>query len=647
MKLSLESPALRWLIASLFAALYWTMAVTAASDKSVTFDEIAHLTGGYSYWLRNDFRLNSVSGMLPQRLAAFPLVFLRPVLPPVDDPAWSNPNVLFRSGNDAARLLMAGRMMIALLGAALVLLVYQWSSELFGWRGGFISMLLCAFCPALLAHGALVTSDMAVAFFFTFAAWAFWRLCQQATPARLVVCAFAITGLFLSKMSGVIILPVIAALLVIRFLPDSPLIIAFRGEHILRGRARVAFALSLILLATGLLIAGGIWTAYSFRYGMFNPALPDHLDENSDWARLSEMKGVVISAVLFARSHHLLPEGYLYGFAGTASDVQGRSSFLNGAYSGVGFSGFFPYVFLVKTPLAVFCLLAGAAIAGVRKWRTSRQWLYRIAPLLVLFVIYWAFALRAHINIGHRHLLPVYPLIYILAGACGVYLKPGGKRWQALLVAAALLWFVAESLFIRPDYLAYFNAIAGGPDNAWRHLVDSSLDWGQDLPALQRWLDAHGVNNPDSACLAYFGSGNPARYGIQTRLLSVSGNDYGGVRPFTHGVYCISATALQSIYTPAIGHWALSYEKAYRALCQMAGDSPGAPVQHPGALTREQSLLFERLRFARLCAWLRQRDPDAEAGHSILLYFLTDAQVNEALYGPPAELLPEVNVRLK
>ena len=654
MKLSLESPVLRWIIAGMVAATYWVMAVTAVTGKSVAYDEIAHLTGGYTYWLRNDFRLDAMSGPLPQRLAGLPLLLMAPAFPPADDPDWLGARVmdlggrmLFKSGNDAMRLLMAGRMMIALLGAGLVLLAYQWSSDLFGWRGGFISMLLCAFCPALLAHGALVTSDMAAAFFFTFGTWAFWRLCQRVTPVRFVVCALALAGLLLSKMSGVIIIPVMVALLVIRLLPGNGLVIDFRGEHILNGRARVALALCAILLANGLAVAGGIWGAYSFRYGMFNPSLPDHVSYQSDWASLTGIKGIIISAVLFARSHHLLPEGYIYGFARTFSDVQGRSGFLNGAYSTVGFPVFFPYVFLVKTSLAVFCLLAGAVMAGLRKWRTAGLWLYHIAPLLVLFATYWGFALHSHLNIGHRHLLPVYPPMYILAGACGVYLKPGAKRWQAVLVVVAVFWFMAESLFIRPDYLAYFNVIAGGPDNAWRHLVDSSLDWGEELPALKLWLDAHGVNKPDAACLAYFGVGDPGYYGIKARVLSSWGEDSGGLRPFTHGVYCISATSLQSVYSPPKGHWAQPYENAYHRLGRAAVKSPDGMLEGPGTLDHDQAKLLEDLRFARLCAWLRQREPDAEIGHSILLYILTDEQLNEALLGKPAELLPVIQVNMK
>ena len=656
-KFSLESPAFRWLIAGFFAAIYWMMAVTAAWDKSVTFDEIAHLTGGYTYWLRNDFRFDAESGVLPQRWATLPLLWMKPAMPPTDDPAWLHSRetvygaeMLFHSGNNATHLIMAGRMMIALLGSALLLLVFQWSSELFGWRGGFISMLLCVFCPALLAHGALVTADMAVAFFFTFATWAFWRLCQRVTPGRMAVCALALTGLALSKMSGVIIIPVIGVLLIVRVFSRRPLIVDFRGEHEVRGAARVALWLGLILLANLAVVAGGIWAAYSFRYGMFNPSLPGSVRDGYAWSDLLAVKGLMTTLTGFARDHRLLPEGYLYGFLWTINSVQGRRSFLNGAYSGIGFPGFFPYAFLVKTPPAVFLLLAGAAVAGVRKWRTSGRWLHTAAPLLVLSLTYWVFALRSHINIGHRHLLPVYPAMYILAGACGVYFRQGAGRWQGLLVVAGLLWFTGESLTVRPDYLAYFNFAAGGPGNGWRHLVDSSLDWGQDLPALKRWLDARGANNPDAACLVYFGSAEPDYYGIKARRLTVFGCDSSYFRPLAPGVYCISATALQSVYTLPMGHWAVPYEKSYRMEMDVMRRFDGeerfpAGQARPARPGMAQVEIFEQLRFARLCAWLRQREPDGEAGHSILIYFVSQDQLNDALYGEPAELTPDVEVR--
>jgi len=73
---------------------------------------------------------------------------------------------------------------------------------------------------------------------------------------------------------------------------------------------------------------------------------------------------------------------------------------------------------------------------------------------------------------------------------------------------------------VRRDYLAYFNQVAAGPKNGYKHLVDSSLDWGQDLPALRSWL----AQNPDrfgtgQRYLAYFGTALPEWYGIKATSL--------------------------------------------------------------------------------------------------------------------------------
>ena len=114
--------------------------------------------------------------------------------------------------------------------------------------------------------------------------------------------------------------------------------------------------------------------------------------------------------------------------------------------------------------------------------------LYGLLPLLILILIYGGFALTASINIGHRHILPIYPAAFILAG--GLWRRFG--KWL-LPAVALLLW---ESLSVYPHYLAFFQAAAGGPAQGYRHLVDSSLDWGQDLPWLRQWLDEHPSTQP-------------------------------------------------------------------------------------------------------------------------------------------------------
>ena len=191
----------------------------------------------------------------------------------------------------------------------------------------------------------------------------------------------------------------------------------------------------------------------------------------------------------------------------------------------------------------------------LHRWRLRAAWsavradLYRVTPLLALFTLYWLVSLTTHLNIGHRHILPTYPVLFILAGGLGVCLT---RRLApaTVLIAGLLLWQAVEAGRIYPHYLAYFNPLAGGPENGHRHLVDSSLDWGQDLPGLKVWLDRYAGQAP--VYLSYAGSGEPAYYDIHARRLPFV-NGFKIPQPWLRlepGIYCIGATILQRSRPP-------------------------------------------------------------------------------------------------
>lgn len=221
---------------------------------------------------------------------------------------------------------------------------------------------------------------------------------------------------------------------------------------------------------------------------------------------------------------------------------------------------------------------------------------------------------------------------------------------SAGLIVLLLGWHVIEALRISPNFLAYFNQIVGGPDNGYKHLVDSSLDWGQDLPGLKQWLEENGLQkaNHPPVYLSYFGSSYPEYYHIDAHLLPGFPDRWTPriPPPLTGGVYCISATMLQAVYVlDAPGAWTPAFEKRYQdALYNMRlFDSTGAIPKARAALLKQTGEEFwwktfhlvENLRFARLAAFLRQRKPDANVGYSILIYRLTDDDVERAVAGPP------------
>ena len=179
-----------------------------------------------------------------------------------------------------------------------------------------------------------------------------------------------------------------------------------------------------------------------------------------------------------------------------------------GETSANGFWSYFPVAFIVKTPLPTLVLLVVALVSwGLRPSRRRTLLVLLIPPLLYFLAAMWS-----KLNIGLRHILPIYPFIFVVVGAIAAELwtsKTTVKRGFLIVLAC---WYVWSSAMIYPHYLVYFNELAGGPANGHRVLIDSNLDWGQDLKGLKRWMDRHGQT---SIQLHYFGSIYPEYYGIQ------------------------------------------------------------------------------------------------------------------------------------
>ena len=632
-------------------ALHATLALWAASGKSTTADEIIHLTGGDAYWHLDDYRLHPENGILPQRWAALPAALTHPPFPALEgNPYWKTSEVqavghqfFYETGHDHFPMLMAGRAMIVLFNLATGALIFCWSRRLFGTAGAFVSLGLFVLCPNFLAHGALATSDACMTFFFLASVGAWWRHLHDGRARWWWLSAVVFGFAWVAKYSAPLLLPMMVLMALARAWTAEPLVLLGR-TFTTRGGKFGAAALSAV--GHGLVAMAVIWACYGFRYAAFNPALPpaDHFIR--PWEVIDLHIGFPGQVLRAFAAVHALPEAFLYGFAYVLETAQVRSAFLNGDYSTTGWPSFFPWTFALKTTLPVLAATGLVIALTLRRWRDARaplrHDLYRVAPLAALFAVYWVFSLTSHLNIGHRHILPTYPVLFIAAGALGGWLV--SRRVVPVAAVVALLGGqVAESTRIAPHYLAYFNALGGGPANGHRHLVDSSLDWGQDLPGLKSWLEAHAGGEP--VFLSYFGTGEPDYYGIRARRLPFV-NAFKIPQPYVRleaGVYAISATMLEHVYSPIRGPWTLELEKEYqelRAVEPLFADYVRDPKRR-AELNRDATELQWRrtwtrhdlLRFARLCHYLRGRAPDANVGYSILIYRLSAEEIAAATAG--------------
>ncbi|HEX9188145.1 MAG TPA: hypothetical protein VGB87_13790, partial [Vicinamibacteria bacterium] len=457
-------------------ALFVGLAVDGMRQSAAIYDEPPHLSAAWTHVRLHDYRLSPDHPPLVHSLAALPLLFLDVRMDETDE-AWRTHSI-WRFGrrwlyhwNDAGRLLFWGRLPIVLLAAALAAAVFFWTRSRFGSGAGFVALFLAVLSPDLLAHGQVVTTDLGAAAAMFFAVVAFDAALQRLTPGRAVGAGLALGAAVATKLSALGLGPILLALSVARVLDPRPLPLRLRRERAIATRGGRAAALALLLLALVPVALVAIWAAYGFQRSFGAEA---SLAQSFPWDSLQASHPFVHGAVHAARQVSLLPDPFLFGFLRFFEHSEARRAFLLGELSPTGFPHFFLVTFLVKTPLpllALFALaLAGRGRDGARPFALAAAWI----PLLV----YAALTQTRGLNIGHRHLLPLYPFLFVVAGAAGAWLPRRLGKAGAVLLAALLGWYAWGTLRVHPHPLAYFNETVGGPANGWRVLVDSSLDWG-------------------------------------------------------------------------------------------------------------------------------------------------------------------------
>ena len=556
-------------------------------------------------------------------------------------------------------MLLRSRAVIALLSTTLCLTVFFWARSLHGVTGGFVALMLCAFSPMVIAHGQLATSDMCAALFFMLGTWTFWICLHRLTGLRLAACAASLAALTLSKTSVVLFAPVAALMMLLALWRQGELRVSFGGWtttlHTRSERLTAAFGVLVLCVAVSW---AALWLAFGCRFEPYPPgeraSFQQYLFPGVPASTLEAVAAYLDTTgkvLLFCDQTRLFPDAFINGTAYVLAALH-RYAFLNGSYSPMGWWYFFPYAFLVKTTLPMVLLLAVAGVVAVRAAmahpaEASRQRLldriHAASPLLVLLVVYWTTLLFSTINIGARHMLPVYPAVCVLAGFLGSRPARGWLRYGVVLLLA---WHVGEGIRAYPHYLAYFNQFVGRT-NAYRHMVDSNLDWGQDLPGLKAWLDRRlAAGPPTRAFIAYFGSGSPEYYRVPAEPLDLELRAQKGLPPVGGaGVYCVSATELQSVYPPVAGRWNSAREGEYQdlirriqAINSLAQPKPESWTQAHEKEFAEIERRFRILASARFLAFLRQRVPDDNIGFSILIFELTQDDVRRAFDGPPPEL---------
>ena len=516
-------------VVCLVAAMVAQMAL-AIRQESLTWDEDDHIFAGYMSWKHGDFGLNPEHPPLVKLLATLPIMNMPLHVPALQNRFFKTEAFLdgkeFLSKNDADTMLFRVRMMAALITVLMALLVFQAGREMFGMAAGFIALALVAFDPNLVAHGAFVTTDMALSCFLFASVYAFYRYVKAPSVWRLVLTGLAAGCALGSKHTGIFVFPILLVLAVCEAL----------RERRWKGTLRLAGALAAISLIAILVL----WSFYGFRYA----ARPAGMSVNPPLAFFSAgLRPFDAWVISTCARRHLLPESYLYGLVDVRKMVDWYPSYIFGKVYPHGVWFYFPAAFAIKSTIPLLALLVMAAVAvATRRLRCWREILFLGIPPAIHFAV----ATFSTINIGLRHILPVYVfLAVLLAGAAWNYVLRD-LRW-AWLVAALLIFQAITCLRNFPAYIAYANELWGGSSNTYKYLSDSNADWAQQLKATKQYLDSRGVTN---CWFAYFAEGvvDTHYYGIPCKPLITADtmwvNEPMDIPPVIDGPVLISAGTL-------------------------------------------------------------------------------------------------------
>jgi 4-amino-4-deoxy-L-arabinose transferase-like glycosyltransferase len=630
-------------LAALLLAAAGALSFASALTESFTTDEPSHLTAGASYLATGDFRLNPEHPVLAKMWAALPLRFVphRPFS--TDLKGWSYGGTAdvaidwLEAQNDGNRLLRAPRAMMVVLYLALCLAVGRTAQRLFGPEAGLLATAIAAFEPLLLAHGHYVTTDVPVTLCVTLSLLSVAAFLRRPSVGPFLAAAASLSAAALVKYSWVLAVPVLVLMAGTAYLRQ-------RAEG--RGRRFQWIPLAALPMIVGLTI----WTAYGFRFEPFRPGGPPPPAES--WLRAALPKGVEkpfcpvtrdeawedvlhdrsgnprtgpsVVLVDFARWAHLLPEAYLYGFTYATRHSESRLAYLHGKFSDTGWRTYFLSAYLVKTPLPELLLLvAGVAALVTRRARIKGDPVLAIG-VFTFAAVYGGTALFTNLNIGLRHMIPVYPALIVVASASAAWATTRAWRIAVMLAAA---WMAATAVFAFPYYLGYFNEAAGGWRNGHRWLVDSNIDWDQDFLRVRDYERAH----PDERIVFLALGDIPMPPGLKVDPFVPRRPGQPWPPPPSAGTYVISATWLVGTFQPFSRDetWEnVRLRETFRELWLRWANRP-PPEKADGPEAEKSYKSFDGLRRALLLSRLRPRPADERLGTSFFAFRLTDRDLFE------------------
>ena len=486
-----------WVVIGVMLAGHAVLAFDTARKMSVTHDEYWHLPVGLLNWKTGRFAFDTLNPPLVRMFSALPLLVTDAQAPSIEtptDPTGYGDRFQTANRGRLQSYFLIGRCMIVLLSVLTGMILALWSWKLFGPGSACLTAFLWSVSPTVLAHASLVTTDLGAAAFFTATLFLLWNFASH--PSWKLAFLFGVVlGLAqIAKYTCLLLYPLSIMLW---------FVIRLGNRNVLSVSKRVV---AVQWLAT-LLVSLGTLNAGYFFGGSFSSLESYHFGSKD----LSQLSSILhgINAVPVP-----LPRDYLEGFDRQRRIMeQEHPVFLDQRWNTEGFGHYYLMALLYKLPHALQLLIITSAVFLLfsgREERHARIQIVLLLPAMSLLTI----ASFSGMQLGLRYVLPAFPFLFLFAGQATRWIQWKHSPIRSLALSAVIAGMLLP-LGNHPHHLAYFNEYAGGPVAGRFHLLDSNLDWGQDLGRLKEFVAANQI---EELHLAYFGTMPPKEYGLRYRL---------------------------------------------------------------------------------------------------------------------------------
>ncbi len=506
----------RAILRLLAAALLLTHAgllAYGAAVHSPCIDEVGHMIAGISHWRLGRFDLYHVNPPLVRMVAVIPVLCADPKTD------WSD----YSDEPGARSEFGLGRQFItdngprsfwfftwarwacipfSLLGGYVC---YRWARELYGDWSGLLALTLWCFDPYMLANGQLITPDMGATALGVTAAYLFWKWLKRPGPMLALFTGLALGLAELTKMTWILLFALWPLLWLVWRAPEwrrlSP-----------RNWLAQAGQLGLILLFAVYVINAGYGGEGSMkRLGDYRFVSTSLSGRSETGAVGNRFAGTRLAALPVP-----VPANYLQGIDVQKHDFEKHfNSYLCGEWRKGGWWYYYLFALAIKVPLGVWLLALLAAFLGLTRRGYAAGWRDELTVLAPGVLVLAFVSAQTGFNHHSRYVLPIFPYFFVWMSKAA---KAVGRRERvaAWLTGGAVAWAAASSLLVYPHSLSYFNELVGGPAHGGDYLLDSNIDWGQDVFFLRDWLKAHPEARPLG--MAYFGYFDPRIAGIDYTL---------------------------------------------------------------------------------------------------------------------------------